>query len=129
MKPRFTTVFPRLLFVSRYIPKNFHFLSGRRYCLETFHSAFWTLLLSVLCRSTLHLKLVCCNQVIKKAVVSLFTFASLTDGRTVWDLPKQHREKRELTKRSGSTSRGEEKPETASIAPHLELAHRKRSCT
>ena len=28
------------------------------------------------------------------AVVSLFTFASLTDGRTVRDLPKQHREKK-----------------------------------
>ena len=27
------------------------------------------------------------------AVVFLFIFASLTDGRTVRDLPKQHREK------------------------------------
>ena len=30
----------------------------------------------------------------KMAVVSLFTFASLTDGRTVRDLPKQHTEKK-----------------------------------
>ena len=30
----------------------------------------------------------------KMAVASLFTFASLTDGRTVRDLPKQHREKK-----------------------------------
>ena len=30
----------------------------------------------------------------KMAVVSLFTFSSLTDGRTVRDLPKQHREKK-----------------------------------
>ena len=32
----------------------------------------------------------------KMAVVSLFTFALLTDGRTVRDLPKQHREKNAL---------------------------------
>ena len=31
------------------------------------------------------------------AVVSLFTFSSLTDGRTVRDLPRQHREKKNRT--------------------------------
>ena len=95
-----TTFFPFPLLLSSvpgYIPKDSHLsASGPRYYLETLflHSAFLTYppLCSVLPDPAC---LICLLQSWDKmAVVFLFTFASLTDGRSARDVPKQRREKK-----------------------------------